>query len=113
MNWKNTRQVFPPAGAPPRSGSTIRAIIGSTRNIRKALTNRVVANNATSRLKRDRTCAAEMAVAGSRYGASERPTDGGMGVTQPRNRPRGASLGVQQLQGVARTPYARGPSALH
>ena len=52
MTWKKTRQVFQTAGAPPSSGNTILAIIGSTRNIKNALTNSVVAKSATSTLDR-------------------------------------------------------------
>ena len=48
MAWKNTRQVFQTDGEPPSSGSTMRAIIGSTRNIRNALKNKVPANRTTS-----------------------------------------------------------------
>jgi hypothetical protein len=44
MAWKKTMHVFHTMGLPPARGSTIRAIIGSTRNIIAALVNTVSAN---------------------------------------------------------------------
>src|SRR5687767_4398211 len=37
MTWKNIMQVFHTAGVPPNNGRTILAMIGCTRNRRKAL----------------------------------------------------------------------------
>src|SRR5688572_16451760 len=47
MAWKNTMHVFQTAGVPPRSGSTILAIIGWTTNSSDELRNSVMAKTKT------------------------------------------------------------------
>src|SRR5260221_4015402 len=62
--WKNTTQPFHTIGTPPRIGSTMRAIIGSTRKTRKPLRNIAVPNSGTAIAVESDACLACVEAAG-------------------------------------------------
>src|SRR5262249_32102091 len=70
-------------GAPPRMGSTILAIIGSTMNIRKEPENKVIANRGTTKGNDNREARASTSATFAAVGAeSMRKVSGGSRASQ-------------------------------